>query len=290
MLILRLAWLNLWDKHMTTGRINQVKKFQWPRKISGALSNSQVFCDILLGRMLWSSNNALHEKCRRKRCLGLQISQGWFCASHSAEILRYEAERDTRQLLFEAKRTIEKKFMKIWGRGDNKTLNSLRCHPWFGMRNIIKHINRCPDRSVWVFTLVNLEILHRIWSLKFSCKQLDFTTVVEKWRIVHQLLGSKLHMTLEYFRKDPQKVAFPRSSSVGGLSHKPLGYLVTPWPCHTVVPFTSGVPWTDCSGGNLIFFWLLALSYISTHILWPAYDECKCTRFNKVNTSKSVYL
>ena len=28
MLILRHAWLNLWDKHMTTGRINQVSKIQ----------------------------------------------------------------------------------------------------------------------------------------------------------------------------------------------------------------------------------------------------------------------
>ena len=28
MLILRYAWLNLWDKHMTTGRINQVSKNQ----------------------------------------------------------------------------------------------------------------------------------------------------------------------------------------------------------------------------------------------------------------------
>jgi hypothetical protein len=28
MLILRLAWLNLWDKHMTTGRINQVNNSQ----------------------------------------------------------------------------------------------------------------------------------------------------------------------------------------------------------------------------------------------------------------------
>ena len=30
MLILRHAWLNLWDKHMTTGRINQVSKNQLP--------------------------------------------------------------------------------------------------------------------------------------------------------------------------------------------------------------------------------------------------------------------
>ena len=30
MLILRHAWLNLWDKHMTTGRINQVSKIQVP--------------------------------------------------------------------------------------------------------------------------------------------------------------------------------------------------------------------------------------------------------------------
>ena len=30
MLILRHAWLNLWDKHMTTGRINQVSKNQSP--------------------------------------------------------------------------------------------------------------------------------------------------------------------------------------------------------------------------------------------------------------------
>ena len=30
MLILRHAWLNLWDKHMTTGRINQVSKIQGP--------------------------------------------------------------------------------------------------------------------------------------------------------------------------------------------------------------------------------------------------------------------
>ena len=29
MLILRHAWLNLWDKHMTTGRINQVSKNQF---------------------------------------------------------------------------------------------------------------------------------------------------------------------------------------------------------------------------------------------------------------------
>ena len=27
--ILRLAWLNLWDKHMTTGRINQVSPVMW---------------------------------------------------------------------------------------------------------------------------------------------------------------------------------------------------------------------------------------------------------------------
>ena len=30
--ILGHAWLNLWDKHMTTGRINQVLTFcQWPK-------------------------------------------------------------------------------------------------------------------------------------------------------------------------------------------------------------------------------------------------------------------
>ena len=28
-LILKHAWLNLWDKHMTTGRINQVTKVRW---------------------------------------------------------------------------------------------------------------------------------------------------------------------------------------------------------------------------------------------------------------------
>ena len=29
MFILRHAWLNLWDKHMTTGRINQVTTIKW---------------------------------------------------------------------------------------------------------------------------------------------------------------------------------------------------------------------------------------------------------------------
>jgi hypothetical protein len=29
MFILRHAWLNLWDKHMTTGRINQVTSIKW---------------------------------------------------------------------------------------------------------------------------------------------------------------------------------------------------------------------------------------------------------------------
>jgi hypothetical protein len=31
MFILRHAWLNLWDKHMTTGRINQVTSIKWTR-------------------------------------------------------------------------------------------------------------------------------------------------------------------------------------------------------------------------------------------------------------------
>ncbi len=35
--ILRHAWLNLWDKHMTTGRINQVTTFPFPPSYSPPL-------------------------------------------------------------------------------------------------------------------------------------------------------------------------------------------------------------------------------------------------------------
>jgi hypothetical protein len=34
MFILRHAWLNLWDKHMTTGRINQVTIIKWRDNLS----------------------------------------------------------------------------------------------------------------------------------------------------------------------------------------------------------------------------------------------------------------
>ena len=41
MFILRHAWLNLWDKHMTTGRINQVT-FVWERKKSSQFEMNQT--------------------------------------------------------------------------------------------------------------------------------------------------------------------------------------------------------------------------------------------------------
>ena len=41
MLILRHAWLNLWDKHMTTGRINQVSMPKEPHK-------TRILCDLSL--------------------------------------------------------------------------------------------------------------------------------------------------------------------------------------------------------------------------------------------------
>ena len=43
MLILRHAWLNLWDKHMTTGRINQVSKNQNFTTNVGNLESSNEF-------------------------------------------------------------------------------------------------------------------------------------------------------------------------------------------------------------------------------------------------------
>ena len=45
MLILRHAWLNLWDKHMTTGRINQVSEIQAPSRNCwepGKIANDEI--------------------------------------------------------------------------------------------------------------------------------------------------------------------------------------------------------------------------------------------------------
>ena len=39
--ILRHAWLNLWDKHMTTGRINQVTTFPVPCPMKGVVPHSR---------------------------------------------------------------------------------------------------------------------------------------------------------------------------------------------------------------------------------------------------------
>ena len=44
-IILRHAWLNLWDKHMTTGRINQVIHYQiysFPRRTTNAVFLSDI--------------------------------------------------------------------------------------------------------------------------------------------------------------------------------------------------------------------------------------------------------
>ncbi len=40
--ILRNAWLNLWDKHMTTGRINQVTTFQMRFRPNGQKSKRLI--------------------------------------------------------------------------------------------------------------------------------------------------------------------------------------------------------------------------------------------------------
>ena len=41
--ILRHAWLNLWDKHMTTGRINQVTFLEYPTTAAVRLPSLSTF-------------------------------------------------------------------------------------------------------------------------------------------------------------------------------------------------------------------------------------------------------
>ena len=51
MLILRHAWLNLWDKHMTTGRINQVAAV-WIQKFENWISEFrwQIFLNLIIAK------------------------------------------------------------------------------------------------------------------------------------------------------------------------------------------------------------------------------------------------
>ena len=54
--ILRHAWLNLWDKHMTTGRINQVSYSEWgTRRLihSAPLTNNVFFSKQLTHSREW---------------------------------------------------------------------------------------------------------------------------------------------------------------------------------------------------------------------------------------------
>jgi hypothetical protein len=46
--ILRHAWLNLWDKHMTTGRINQVTTFQFTKYSAASHLSWQEFISLIL--------------------------------------------------------------------------------------------------------------------------------------------------------------------------------------------------------------------------------------------------
>ena len=63
LLILRHAWLNLWDKHMTTGRINQVTILNWaptfPGKVSRKPSTGESQSSYMEGGMaLFQANTS----------------------------------------------------------------------------------------------------------------------------------------------------------------------------------------------------------------------------------------
>ena len=66
-LILRHAWLNLWDKHMTTGRINQVardKALSAHRARTGqkTISLTDDFTKRLFSQLCTSSNRSLQQR------------------------------------------------------------------------------------------------------------------------------------------------------------------------------------------------------------------------------------
>ena len=54
--ILRHAWLNLWDKHMTTGRINQITILKRPRGSRQVVRFAKV----------WEIAEAAHDACARR--------------------------------------------------------------------------------------------------------------------------------------------------------------------------------------------------------------------------------
>jgi hypothetical protein len=76
--ILRHAWLNLWDKHMTTGRINQVT--------SWATEHTRWFAQI---QLRWTS---FPERVRRPmapQCQGVFTKNSWFtCRWHCEATLK----------------------------------------------------------------------------------------------------------------------------------------------------------------------------------------------------------
>ena len=85
MLILRHAWLNLWDKHMTTGRINQVSKNQspalthWKLKLQTNLHPLyNASCKTWAHRILLSSHLFNFSQSQHASYISL-IDRSWRC-------------------------------------------------------------------------------------------------------------------------------------------------------------------------------------------------------------------
>ena len=64
MLILRHAWLNLWDKHMTTGRINQVTTVTSESTVHTS-ENSHTWDKLAKTQYNWWPSTSGHLQCKR---------------------------------------------------------------------------------------------------------------------------------------------------------------------------------------------------------------------------------
>ena len=103
MFILRHAWLNLWNKHMTTGRINQVT-FVWERKKSSQPQRKRRPARSSHPSLLWMQVDQIdlihsrvwniQEVCLKKpiaRCIGLYSLARNSNATHSVVSLCFSS-------------------------------------------------------------------------------------------------------------------------------------------------------------------------------------------------------
>ena len=107
--ILRHAWLNLWDKHMTTGRINQVTTFptcceeqQMSNQILGTAQRAHL---SLVGVRLWFDKSQPSEKPRSRMWLLMYSLESKPPCSPISHLFRPMASCLLQQKLWPSERT-----------------------------------------------------------------------------------------------------------------------------------------------------------------------------------------